>query len=364
MKTTPRPRLTVNLSALQANYQTLCARRPGAETGAVVKANAYGFGAERVVPALIEAGCRTFFTAYTFEAVRLRQSVEAIPDAVNLCVFNGPSAGDLADYDDYNLTPVLNTLAQVSLWQGQKSTCMLQVDTGMNRLGLTSKEVATLATNADAHGGLKVSHILSHFACSSDPGAAKNKRQVEEFKNLTNKLGKLFPKAEKSISASGGIFLPFDIDEKLTRPGVALYGASPQDQPVDALQTVATLEAPVMQIREVSSGESVGYGATFTGREHARVATLGIGYADGYPRHLSNCGKVILGGRKCPVIGAISMDLITVDITDCEDPIAVGAIAECFGPTLPVAEIATLAGTIAYEIFVTLGDRVERRYVT
>ncbi|WP_306253198.1 alanine racemase [Parvularcula sp. IMCC14364] len=352
-----RPRLTVDLAALKHNYATLKSRRPDADLAAVVKANAYGLGMALVARALAEAGCQTFFVAYAFEGMALRDILGKQPD---ICVLNGPGTDNLNEFMAANLTPVLNTPEQVRLWsQNSDRLAMLHVDTGMNRLGLSIPEaLATAASAAD----LTVSHILSHFACSDDPLSEENQSQITKFTDVTNQLGDVFPGARHSISASGGLFLPDMIEEDLTRPGLALYGICPQASLAHNLKTVARLEAPVLQTRKLEAGDAVGYGSTYRTNNDMQIATIAIGYGDGYPRALSGKGHVMIGGHACPILGIISMDLVSVDISTCTTEVSPGRMAECFGDQLPVQEIAKVAGTIPYELFVTLGERVMRCY--
>ena len=358
---TARPRLTVDLGALAANYRTLQALRPGAETAAAVKADAYGLGVEKVAPALYAAGCRTFFVAYTFEGVHLRQLLPA--EDARICVFNGPEADEITAYTEHRLTPVLNTLAQLDLWlSAGAGPVILHFDTAMNRLGLTPAEASSLLADPGRYQALDVSCLMSHLASGSDAASPLNARQTALFTELAGKFQALFPKAGTSLSASAGLFLPLEQDEQLIRPGIALYGGGPQDKAEPALKTVATLTAPILQIRTIRAGDTVGYNGLFAADGERIIATLGIGYADGYSRQHGNRSEVLLAGRRCPVVGAISMDLVTVDITECDQLPETGSHAECFGPGLPIEEVAAMAGTISYELISTLGARVERQY--
>ena len=359
----PRPRLTVDLTALRNNYRMLAAGHPRADMAAVVKADCYGLGVERIAPALHAEGCRTFFVAYTFEGVALR-ALLGDDEETRICVFNGPSPGDAHAYAEHHLTPVLNTLDQLSLWlEKGRDAALVHVDTGMNRLGLTRADIETILSDGARFADLPVSHVMSHYAFGADPRAAQNRQQAEDFAAISGRLAQLWPEARRSLSASAGLFLPLDPDEALARPGIALYGAGPQDTPEAAQQTVATLEAPVLQLRTIAPGETCGYSGTFTATRETRLATIGIGYADGYGRSLSNRAVVRLNGEECPVVGNVSMDLIIADVTDCKGSLAPGDMAECFGPHIKVEDHAARAGTIAYEIFTAIGNRVERVYL-
>lgn len=359
---TYRPRLIIDLPALARNYQTAQARRPKAETGAVVKANAYGLGIAAVAPALAEAGCRSFFTAYGFEGVTLRKSLAAFPDC-QIYILNGPDPDTINTFHKHTLTPTLNTLEQIALWREQgRGPAILHIDTAMNRLGLSTEEARSLLADPTLTEGLEISHLISHYANSANPTSPANEIQWAAFTKAATQLRTLFPRAAQSLSASGGLFLPFITNEHLTRPGIALYGIGPQDIPEPSLKNVATLKAPVLQIRHLHAGQPVGYSGLWRAPAPTTIATLGIGYGDGYPRHLSNCGHVWLGGARCPVVGNVSMDLTCVDISACQTQPEVGTLAECFGPHVSVEKIAALAGTIAYELLVNLGPRVHRFY--
>ncbi|NHK27900.1 alanine racemase [Parvularcula flava] len=359
--TSHRPRLTVDLAAVAENYRTLAAMRPKAEMAAVVKANCYGLGVDRIAPTLYEAGCRTFFVAYSFEGVHLRWLLSEYDENVRICVFNGPT-DDVEIYTRHRLTPILNTIDQMSMWRthGNEAPCMVHLDTGMNRLGLSEDDFDAICTPEMAE--LNVTHLISHFAHGSDPKSPRNRMQAEKFATHFNALAALWPGLKPSLSASAGLFLPLEIDEALARPGVTLYGAGPQDHPESTLKTVASLHAPILQIRDISPGETCGYSGTFTARHPTRLATIGIGYADGYCRALSNKGVVRINGQNCSVVGNVSMDLIIADISDVEDDTQVGDMAECFGENIRVEDHAARAGTIAYEIFTMLGGRIDRVY--
>jgi len=362
--TSHRPRLTVDLAAVAQNYRTLAAMRPKAEMAAVVKANCYGLGVERIAPTLFEAGCRTFFVAYFFEGAALRETLSHVdPDGTaTICIFNGPTREDVDEFTTHGLTPVLNTLDQMRLWrQTGNGPAIIHIDTGMNRLGLTGAEVDEIISG-EAYRSLEVSHLMSHFAFGSDAADPHNAKQAENFARIATKLGKIWPSAKPSLSASAGLFLPLEIEEALIRPGVALYGAGPQDHPEQTLQTVASLHAPILQIRDIAPGETCGYSGTFTASRPTRLATIGIGYADGYCRALSNKGVVRINGHDCPVVGNVSMDLIIADISDVTDIPKVGDMAECFGGNIRVEDHAARAGTIAYEVFTMLGGRIDRVY--
>ena len=355
-------RMTVDLAALKTNYRVLKSLRQGTEIAGVVKADAYGLGVARVAPALAEAGCKTFFTAQTQEAVALATILR--DHTARICVLNGPAADEIDAYHKHKFIPVLNTPDQIALWQwqGKDAPCMLHVDTGMNRLGLGAADVQALVSTEALRENLNVIYILSHFANGATPDSQMNPQQIRSFARTMETLTPLFPKAQESLSASAGLFLEMPITEDLARPGISLYGIGPRDTAEPLLQTVATLEAPILQLRNVPAGEPVGYGGTFTTTRESRIATIGIGYGDGFARSFGNKGHIWVKNTLCPIVGAVSMDLTTIDVTGCPNELAVGEMVEIFGYHRAVEDLAREGGTIAYELIVTLGERVERVY--
>ena len=358
-----RPTLAVSLGALERNVEALRDQARGAELAAVVKADAYGLGCEEVAQHLAEhGGVTTFFVAFAHEAARVRHAVNKPRiEACHLYVLNGYSPDEAATFDLSNLRPVLNSADQARAWAARGGACALGVDVGMNRLGMDANELGDLCQET----GLRakdVKLILAHLSHASYPDAAQNKTQTALFEDVAAENAGRFPNARFSLSASGGLALPNAPSERLARPGIALYGGAPDGDPESALEAVATLTAPVLVTRRVGIGDTVGYDGRWTADRPSTLAVLAIGYADGYLRSLSNRGVVRLGGAECPVVGAVSMDTLIVDVTDA-GPVMVGDRAELFGPNLPVDRIAELAGTIAYELLTAVGHRVERVYV-
>lgn len=360
------PRLDIELAAIVANFRRLASAAPNAEPAAVVKCDAYGLGAAAVARTLArKADCRTFFVAYSEEGAALRAAIGPAPD---ILVFNGPFADTLSAHLEYRLTPVLNSIEQANLWAtgAPGVSAALHVDTGMNRLGLPIADVAAARAIPDLAIGL----VMSHLARASDATDTMNERQRRDF----DEIAALFPSARRSLSSSGGALFGARYGYDMVRLGVGLYGVNPHDAEVDGIIGVATLTAPVIQLREISSGESVGYGATFKAKRRTRLATVALGYGDGFPRSGSNTAHAHLGGAICPVAGRISMDLIVLDVTDAPDIIAVGDRAEFFGPAVSIDDQAARCGTLGYELLTGvgglsrpriggLGDRVERRYL-
>lgn len=356
-------RVTVDLAALVDNWRTVAAEVAGAETAAVLKADGYGSGLEQAGAALARAGCRTFFVARPGEGLLLRRIT---PDAA-IYVLDGllPDAADR--YIASNLRPVLGSLPEIGEWaevkrQGASAGSALHIDTGMNRLGLTHAEARDIADDRDLLAALAPSLVMSHLACAETPAHPLNARQQAAFGNARA----LFADIPASLANSAGAFLGPDYRFDMVRPGIALYGAQflPDRPP---LKPVVTLEARILQVRDAAPGETVGYGATETIRNPARVAVLAAGYADGYHRAASSAdgrpgARVFIRGRFAPLVGRVSMDLVAVDVTAIPG-VTRGDWAELFGPHVPVDEVAAHAGTIGYELLTGLGPRYERRYV-
>lgn len=352
--------LRIDLDALADNYRIIQREVAPAAVAGVVKANAYGLGAEHVAATLMDAGCRHFFVAMLGEAVALKP---ALREGVALFVLNGLQPGAEADCAAIGAIPVLNSLHQIARWAdqarrlGQRLPAALQVDSGMSRLGLRPEEVAILAAEPKRLDGIDLHLIMSHLACADDPDAAFNDEQFDNFEALARH----FPDVPRALDNSGGAFLQrghFD----LVRAGIALYGGAPQGTP-NPMRPVVALEARISQLRTVPAGAGVGYGLTHRCARPTRIATIPVGYADGWPRHLSNVGSAFIGGIRVPIIGRVSMDSITLDVTDVPDALLhPGAPVELIGPHQTIDDVAADAGTISYEILTQLGQRYGRDY--
>jgi alanine racemase len=350
--------LIVDLGALARNFRKLRAAAAPAGCAAVVKANAYGLGAAAVVSRLLGEGCRRFFVATVAEGQALRVSA---PDAA-IYVLEGVLEGQADNLIENRLTPVLNSLEQVERWTARVDAraAVLHIDTGMSRLGMTVKEIEALASNAALLARLEVEYMLTHLACADDPSHALNCDQLRRFDLLRGRL----PPAPTSIGNSAAIFIDGAHCGDLARPGIALYGGNPFSDRANPMEPVVTLRARIVQIREVDEALTVGYGATYEAAPPARLAVLGVGYADGYPRCLGNLGQAAVGGRRVPVVGRVSMDLLCVDISAlAANEVRVGDWAELFGTTVTLDEVAEAAGTISYEILTGLGQRLHREYL-
>lgn len=359
--------LRIDLGAIVANYHIIRKQAAGAEVAGVVKANAYGLGAPEVAAALAQAGCRHFFVAQLSEAVSLRHALDASGALNNatLYVLNGLQPGAEPVAAEIGVTPVLNSLDQVDRWSAEAAACgralpaALQVDSGMSRLGLPPAEVETLASAPERLNGIDLRVIMSHLACADDATAEANKAQTEAFEALAGR----FPGVPRSLDNSGGSFLPrghFNI----VRPGIALYGGAPQAESPNPMHPVVALEARIVQVRDVPAGVGVGYGLSSVAGYARRIATIAVGYADGWPRHLSNCGSVFIGGHRAPIAGRVSMDSITIDVTEVPPALFYpGAPVELLGPHQTIDDVAADAGTISYEILTQLGQRYAREYI-
>lgn len=339
--------LTIDLDALVANWRALAALSTGAEAAAVVKADGYGLEAARVAAALAAAGARRFFVAVAEEGAALRRALGPGPE---ILVLGGHMAGDTALIAEAGLIPMLNSPEQIARHRQALAGAPfgIQFDTGMNRLGLEAADWQAVSAEVLAAGPRL---LMSHLACGDEPDHPANAAQLAEFRRLTDGAG-----VARSLSATAGILLGRDYHFDLTRPGVGIYGGAP----FEAARPVVRLSLPVIQTRTVRAGEFVGYGATFTAQTDRRIATVSGGYADGLIRAMGPKGRLWAGDRACPIAGRVSMDLITVDVTDLPE---VPEALDILGPHQGVDALATMAGTIGYEILTSLSRRYARRYV-
>jgi len=337
--------LTIDLAALVANWRVLDAMT-ACETGAVVKADAYGLGLEKVAGALAGAGARHFFVAQAQEGVSLRKVLGSGP---RISVFSGHMAGDSGLIGAYELTPMLNSVDQMlrHVESLPGADFGIQLDSGMNRLGMEPGEWAALR---DVALGQNPVLIMSHLACGDDSDHMMNRQQLRSFKEMAANAN-----APLSLSATAGILLGQDYHFDLTRPGIGVYGGLP----FQAARPVASLDLPVIQIRDVAVGETVGYGGAWTAKRPSRIATLSAGYADGLIRTMGASAQVFAGDVACPLAGRVSMDLMGADVTDLRgDPTHLSIL----GPEQGVDALARAAGTIGYEILTSLGPRYARMY--
>jgi alanine racemase len=353
-------RLTIDLGALRRNWLHLAKLSAPAACAAVVKADAYGIGIDAAVPALSNAGCRTFFVALPEEGRRVRRAAPA----AEIYVLNG-FLNDAAElYPAFDLRPVLNSPDDVQAWtlHGAGGASAVHVDTGMNRLGLSPHAAMELARHPERLTELNVQLVMSHLACADTPDHALNEAQLATYRELRQRI----PDLPGSLANSAGILLSRDYHFDLVRPGIALYGA-PFAENCAPLETVATLQARILQVRDATAGETVGYGAAEKLTADTRIAIVSAGYADGYSRSAGSRdgqagASVFLCGRTARLLGRVSMDLIAIDVTGIPG-VTRGGWVELFGPNMPIADVAAAAGTIPYELLTGLSRRASRTYV-
>jgi alanine racemase len=370
-------RLTVDLAALQENWRFLNALNAPGMAGAVIKADAYGLGIEMVAPALYAAGCRSFFVAHGSEGTRARS---VLPEG-EIFVLNGLAGAECTRYRRDRLSPVLGTRAELETWLSWTAEddgfakAALHVDTGMNRLGVRPETLRDLCQSGMLpHPAISI--VMSHFVSSEQIHDPVTTGQIVRFSDLAkaieaaekaiHALGKSIPKTRLSICNSSGHFTAAAGKFDLSRPGYALYGGNPRPGKPNPMRHVVRLEAPIIEILDVPEGETVGYSSNFIAMRPSRIATLSCGYADGYPRNGGSKpgkpgGAALIAGRECPFAGNVSMDLITVDITDLpEGSVAEGDFATLIGDGLDLDRVGQSAGTIGYEILTNLGRRYNR----
>lgn len=337
-------RLVVDTAALVANWRSFAAASGGAETGAAIKANGYGLGARQVMLALAVAGCREMFVAHWSEVAALMP----LPEGVRVAVLHGVAPADVGAALQLPARPVLGSAAQIAAWRTTGRPFDIMVDTGINRLGLSAAEARSGLLD-----GLEIDTLHSHLACAEQPGHPLNAQQLAHFAEIAAAI----PARRRALANSGGITLGSDYVFDLTRPGIGLYGGG-TGPGGKALAPVASIAAPVMQVRAIAAGESVGYGATFVAARPTKVAVVALGYADGYPRSASGQGSAVVGGVRCPLIGRVSMDMTCFDVTDAP-PLAEGAMIAI---NFDLASLSAASGRSQYELLTGLGARYARDY--
>jgi alanine racemase len=341
-------RARVTPAAIADNWRYFAKLAPNSMCAAVVKGDAYGLGVKAAAPALADAGARVFFVATCGEAVELRQILGEGPQ---ILVLNGPSPEDIEHFTAARLTPVLNSAAQIALWN-QRGAAALHLDTGMNRLGIGPDE---LDAAAEALRDASLVLVMSHLACASDIRHDMNARQRALFIDRAKK----FPPAPLSLAATAGALIGPDYHFDLIRPGLGLYGSGGLDRDNPTLHAAITIEAPILQVRAVKPGESFGYGATTTATKKMRTATAAIGYADGFLRAMGGRGYGVIAGKEAPLLGRVSMDLVVLDVSECPEA-EPGAWVEFLGAGAPLDRVAARAGTAPYEILTTFAGTVRR----
>lgn len=359
--------VTIDLDQIAANWRALADLLNPAECAAVVKADAYGLGAEHVVPALLQAGCATFFVATADEAEQVRTMTG---DAV-IYVLDGLVAGSGPRLADIGARPALATLDDCLEWAALCDTrdrvmaAAVHIDTGLNRLGLSAGDVTALAADSSLFNRIGVSLVMSHLASADTPGDPNNTAQLLAFEQLRGAL----PPAPASLAASDGLMLGADYHFDMVRPGYAIYGGQPTKGRLAPVKPAVRVQARVLQIREIAAGEAVGYSATWRAGKPSRIATIAAGYADGTARAASATntaagGSVGFKGRIAPLVGRVSMDLVTADVTGLgESAPRRGDFVDLIGPGLSLETVGAAAGTIGYEVLTRLPRRFHRRYL-
>lgn len=355
--------LSIDLDQVAANWQALNQATPGANCAAVLKANAYGLGAVPVAKKLAATGCRVFFVAHIDEGIGIRK---LLPTDCEVIVLHGAPPGGERVLREENLIPVLNSLPQLQAWSKlaqdsqRRLPALLHVDTGMARTGLAAQDVARLADTPGAWNGIDLRYVMSHLVSAEIQESPLNAAQRSEFARLRA----LLPAARASLANSSGIFLGSDFHYDLARPGAALYGVAPVKGQPNPMRPVLRLQAKVIQVRDIAAGTPVGYGATWTAARPARIATISAGYADGLLRSLSSRGVAYWQGQALPVVGIVSMDTITLDVSALpRHALQPGDPVDLLNEQQTVDTLAAQANTIGYEILTSLGNRYCRRYL-
>jgi alanine racemase len=357
--------LTIDLAAVESNWKRLAGLTVPVECAAVVKADGYGCGLEPVTRTLHRAGCRTFFVTDVAEGRRART---VAPDAT-IYVLNGVMPGSAQAFAADHLRPVINSTTELAEWDAFVATknwrggAALHVDTGMNRLGITVEEAAAIAPRlqSENHG---FTLVMSHLACAESPDHPMNARQLRLFRDIRM----AYRGVASSLANSSGIFLGERAYCDLVRPGVALYGVNPTPGKANPMRRVVELKGCIIQVRTIDKGETVGYGAAFTAGRASRIAIIAVGYADGFLRSAGTArgkpaAEVIVAGKRCPLAGRVSMDVLAVDVTDvAEGAVRRGDFATLIGDRVSVDDLAAGMGTIGYEVLTDLGRRYHRLY--
>ena len=360
--------LTIDLGALVGNFEFLRDKAGAAVCAGVVKANAYGLGVDKVAAALRNAGCGVFFVATIDEGIELRQSLPA----ATIYVLNGLHPGSEQTFTEFDLIPVLNDPGQIEAWSFfarshmKTSAAAIHFDTGMNRLGLSAKDARALIAAPD-RVAFDIPLIMSHLVAADTPEAEINRQQLESFTTLLGDFNRARPGKEAvpgSIANSAGVLTGKDFHLDLVRPGLALYGANPFADRPNPMQPVIRLQGQILQLREVAAGDSVGYNATYRAPSARKIATVDVGYGDGYLRAFGNRGQAFIDGVQVPVVGRVSMDMLAVDVTDVPPNILVpGVGVDLLGGPVSLDGAVKASGLCAYELLTLLGHRYKRRYV-
>ena len=353
--------LTINLAELGRNWRRLKSRMNFADCGASIKADAYGLGGDKAIVKLCKMGCKEFFVALIDEGISLRKALQRKSLDANIHILGGPM-NTSETLVEYNLIPVLNSLKDIQYWKKKHPQALadVHIDTGMSRLGLSPNDIQLLRTESEKIKGLNICFVMSHLACSEDANAEMNTEQLKSFRDALS----IFPNCKASLANSSGIFLGDKYHFDLARPGASLYGVNPTPGKFNPMSGVIRLQGKILQVREINAPQTVGYGATFQAKKKLKLATVGVGYADGYLRSLSNKGVGYINEIPVPLVGRVSMDLITFDVSEISEQLAYpGGLIDLIGPNNPIDDLAISADTIGYEILTSLGSRYDRIYI-
>ncbi len=337
-------RLQLDQHALTENWHALDRLSGAANCGAAVKADGYGLGARDVVSKLLNAGCRDFFVAAWVEAA----GVQDLMETGSLTVLNGVLEEDMKFATKSRCKPMLNSTRQVELWRSTGLPCDVMIDTGMNRLGMSTADAVAIDWN-----GLEVDTLASHLA-SADEDSGQNDEQLAAFRSVIDAV----PHRRTSLANSAGIALGEDFQFDLTRPGLSIYGGIPRAELADAITPVGKIECQILQLRELDAGDRVGYNATYTAKHPMKIAIISIGYADGYLCGFSGTGSFFCEGTESPVLGRVSMDLVALDVTSKP------GLSEGDWVSLPLdlPKLSSQSGLSQYEVLTSLGTRHDRRW--
>ena len=363
--------LVIDLEAIIYNYNYVQALAPDTEIGVSIKSDAYGLGASVIAKTLTSVGCKTFFVATIDEGVRLRS---AIPNS-EIVILNGPTANSERLFIENQLTPTLNSLSQINTWKSLKKNnipckaAYLHIDTGMSRLGLSINDVSELCSNVNMLNGLEIEVIMSHLSCADDIKSSTNKQQLLLFNTLVQQLSEITGPVRSSLANSAGCALGPDYHLDMSRSGASIYGLKATESSQYTMRKVVHLYAQIIQVRNVDHPSTVGYGATHKINQPTKIATLAIGYADGYLRASGQLSKkdtrflatTFINGKAAPIVGRVSMDLLTIDVTQVPEA-KPGIYVELIGNNISADDLADVSGTIGYEILTRLGQRHHRIY--
>jgi alanine racemase len=362
-----QPVLTIDLGAVQNNWRLMREGAHGARTAGVIKSNGYGCGALEIGQALVGAGCDLLFVATPDEGLELRS--HSAFEGVTIAVLNGAPPDREKDFSNNSLVPVINDLNHYKSWmslqhsEGQPLPFVIHIDTGMNRLGMSAGDAAAIAVDPEFAKSPPL-FVMSHLACADTPDHEQNTQQRGAFASAAEPLKQIHPGLPLSLANSAGLYLGPDYCLDIVRPGIALYGGQPISGRRLPLEPVVHLHAPVLQVRDVAQGESVGYGATWKASGKSRIATVPLGYGDGILRAAGNAGHGFIGKIPVPMVGRVSMDLIALDVTQVpQNDVLPGTWVEILGENADIDQLGTAAGSFGYEILTGLGNRYSRRYV-